>query len=466
MKIDRTSLTETIVQKRSAETCKRIAVICYIFSAAFGFYGISSFEVFNKFVPGLTLWDNVWPRILLNSIPFLILAGFVNSKLFTARIRCIVALVLTPLIFSVACMVYAWPAMWRGKTELYGYLHGANIFVITMVFIYISPPIRYLTILLVAFMLFFTAPVALILLKNNNYSLLYMFLGDVSICFPIMLLVAGQVAKLRDDLELRRMDLEEKITPFLGGYLSKAIHQNKPEMLQDKILCGIIMNMDIRGYSIITQTLSSEQLNDFIKIYQNKLVNALDKTQGYLHKSMGDGHLISFGLFDVPSLADIPSLKELQEESEEPRINTYTQAALKFHERVSQDLEKILTSYGLMSGYGIGLATSLIYGDVRISLIGDTNHRLEFDISGVNINRAARMQEYSKVIRATSNVYTRHFNSIVVIGSELDKYLRQLGVEAQQISTTGDKSVRDFPAVEKVYFIAKLADVTDLTFSA
>jgi class 3 adenylate cyclase len=466
MAIDRIGRRENIAENRNAETCKRIAVISYLFAAGFCIYGISSFEVFNKFVPGLTLWGNVWPRILFNSIPFLILASFVKSNLLSAQLRCGLALVLTPLIFAAACMIYAWPAMWHGKTELYGYLHGANIFVITMTCIYISPPIRYLILLLASFMLFFATPVALILLKNSHYAVLYMFLGDVSIFFPSMFLLASQVSKLRENLEVRRLDLEEKVTPFLGGYLSKAIHQNKPEMLQDKILCGIIMNMDIRGYSTITQSLSSEQLNDFIKIYQNKLVNALNRSQGYLHKSMGDGHLISFGLFDVPSLVDIPALKDVQEESEERRIITYTQAALKFHEIISQDLEKILISYGLMSGYGIGLATSLIYGDVRISLIGDTQHRLEFDIGGVNINRATRMQEYSKVIRAMSDAYTRHFNSIIVIGSELDECLRQLGVQAQQISTTGDKSVRDFPAVEKVYFIANLADARDLTFSA
>ncbi len=55
------------------EMLRRQSLLSLVFGVAFGLYGFMSLSVIQTFQPDLTLWGNVWPRLLLNTVPYLIL---------------------------------------------------------------------------------------------------------------------------------------------------------------------------------------------------------------------------------------------------------------------------------------------------------------------------------------------------------------------------------------------------------
>ena len=179
-----------ITQKLLDAAALRFSNLCLVFMIGFGFFGFFSYETFVKFMPDLTLWDNVWPRLLLNSLPFLILHFAIKNPKTDAFVRCMIGAIGVPIVFTLACSIHAWPIMWNGKTEFYLYVHGANVFVITISILSISPPKKILISYMSCYTLFFALPLVVIFLHTQASSVLKLFVGDMVIFMPAIFAMA------------------------------------------------------------------------------------------------------------------------------------------------------------------------------------------------------------------------------------------------------------------------------------
>ncbi len=158
-KEERAQLDEKILH----DLVSRSSTLCYFFAFAFIVYAFTSLEIIRSYDPQLTLWNNFWPRLLLNCIPFLLLGRWFQKHKKSSQLKAVIAMIAMPVIFISACFIHAWPIMWHGGGSLYTYVHGANIYIITMTLIITSPPPKLLFLEIATFLVGFLVPLAYIL---------------------------------------------------------------------------------------------------------------------------------------------------------------------------------------------------------------------------------------------------------------------------------------------------------------
>src|SRR4051812_28705492 len=83
-------LPSHLLEVARADSVQRAVILSYLFAAAFFNYGFTSIEIFSRFKPGLTLWDNVWPRIFFNALPFVFTGLYLTRSKISARAKILV----------------------------------------------------------------------------------------------------------------------------------------------------------------------------------------------------------------------------------------------------------------------------------------------------------------------------------------------------------------------------------------
>lgn len=133
-----------------------------------------------------------------------------------------------------------------------------------------------------------------------------------------------------------------------------------------------IMFTDMRGFTLLSKSLSPGELIKLLREYQCLLVPIIQKNNGTIDKFMGDGIMASFG-------AVTPS-------------TTYAADALKTVDDIMDALAKWNERRKVVVNVGIGLAV----GEVIFGVIGDTE-RLEYTVIGETANLAAKLEKHNKV---------------------------------------------------------------------
>jgi adenylate cyclase len=137
-----------------------------------------------------------------------------------------------------------------------------------------------------------------------------------------------------------------------------------------------IMFTDMRGFTLLSESLSPSELIKLLGEYQGLLVPIIQKNNGTIDKFMGDGIMASFG-------AVTPS-------------NTYAADALKTVDAIMDTIakwnERRRKNETIAVSVGIGLAV----GEVIFGVIGDAQ-RLEYTVIGETVNLAAKLEKHNKV---------------------------------------------------------------------
>jgi len=434
------------------EVNRRQTVLAFIFCLAFGFYGFSSFPVIRSFMPELTLWDNVWPRLLLNSVPYFLLAWMTHKRILSDRLSAHIGMFAIPFIFMLACMIHVWPLMSHGHSGLYGFVHGPNVFIFVITLLVLSPPTVFLVQLVSGFLVFFGLPVIFILWKGDSIDLLRIFVSDLIVMVPVTFFLARKIHRMQRRLAVAEHDLKQRVKPFLGQYVASALYENRHDLLRDRKTQGLILSLDIRGFSRLMRDLGPVELNEFLRLYYALIGRIVQAYGGHVHKSMGDGHLISFGVMDLPDLSDIPDLAEALAQAEERRKNELYAHALQAFFAIEKDFIGLLQQFPRLSAEGLGLGAGMAFGDVHLAIYGDEAHKREFEISGETVVLSSRLEQYTKVLRASNSSWQLGFFSVLIT----DVLPAVLHKEAALRVWTDHKVLRepipDFPQVESIWY--------------
>src|SRR5690606_36420301 len=135
--------------------------------------------------------------ILLNTIPLALFWYFFRNYKDNVEKKVIMWTYGLPIVFVSACFVYVWPILYSGESDIIMYVHSANVFIITMTYITVSPPPKYLYIQSAMLITFFVGPLAWLLHRNGNHILLSAILNDLAIAFIASTFIANQIYKLR-----------------------------------------------------------------------------------------------------------------------------------------------------------------------------------------------------------------------------------------------------------------------------
>ncbi|WP_336232784.1 adenylate/guanylate cyclase domain-containing protein [Thalassospira sp. CH_XMU1458] len=136
---------------------------------------------------------------------------------------------------------------------------------------------------------------------------------------------------------------------------------------------------DVRDFTVMTETLSVEQLLDSLNVYFETVERAVRAHGGEILRFVGDAMLIVFAQENNQSAENVCENAVLAAE-----------AALADLENVNR---KRLKEGLPILRFGVGLH----YGEVVYGNVGGT-HRLDFTVMGVAVNRTARLESLTKQI--------------------------------------------------------------------
>lgn len=203
-----------------------------------------------------------------------------------------------------------------------------------------------------------------------------------------MLTLAGGVlviAALRARALLRRAVRETRARANLTRYLPRAIADRAAASGLDAVRRGehrviAVLFTDMRGFTQLSQSMSAEEISEFVSEHRRRIVRAVSETGGEIDKFIGDAALAVFGLTrETPANAA---------------------AALDCAERVIDEMrawsaERVAAGLAPVS-CGVGVH----YGDAFCGAIGDDS-RLEFTVLGDTVNVASRLEALTKEMGET-----------------------------------------------------------------
>lgn len=442
-------LTES--QKNEARTillngiAERASIFFILFGIGSLVYGFQTIDILKLFDPSLTLIDNVLPRVLYSSIPCFTIALMQRKYLQSINLKIYLWAIGFPIIFTVTCLINVWPIIYAGNVNAYLYFHAANMFCLTLSFLLVAPSIKLFVIHLIAFVMIFFIPLFLLLAGNANLTSL--LINDSLSSLAISFACSYFLFNLRKKIQHYDIKFKDTIKPFLGKKLINAITSETLENLSNFKTKGIILTLDLRGFTAFIKSYDSNITSQFMKEYHNLISQTFITNGGYLHKSNGDGHIFSFGVMDDIDLSDLSVLQSEIKNSEERKIKSYIEIIDRLFPIFVNNFYNLMDKFDLPPILEIG--AGLDVGMIRLILQGDIKTKMELDIEGEVIIRSTRLEAYSKVL----NKVVPNAPSFLILTDIAHGYLTHSKYIIWQTSS-GEMSIRDFPDIKNIFYKA------------
>ncbi|MGI9350442.1 MAG: adenylate/guanylate cyclase domain-containing protein [Rhizobiaceae bacterium] len=139
-----------------------------------------------------------------------------------------------------------------------------------------------------------------------------------------------------------------------------------------------IINIDIRGFSVLAAEREPSQVMQMLSAYQGRVVPILQENGAIIDKFMGDGIMATFGMD--------------QENRELCRMSLEAAEAILLDNQKWEDEEPSITETGPLR-IGIGIS----HGPVSFGAVGKGD-RLEMTVIGAPVNTAAKFEKHNKVL--------------------------------------------------------------------
>lgn len=136
-----------------------------------------------------------------------------------------------------------------------------------------------------------------------------------------------------------------------------------------------ILNVDIRGFTPLTKTLSPKEQIDLITEYHRRIVPVISNHGGHVDKFMGDGIMAYFGVLEPSKTHALDALKTMEDIIK--ASDDWNQ------ERTQAQLDPVTIHASCASG-------RIVFG-----IIGE-EHRLEYTVIGDAANVSAKMEKQTK----------------------------------------------------------------------
>ena len=180
-----------------------------------------------------------------------------------------------------------------------------------------------------------------------------------------------------------------------------------------------VINIDIRGFSVMAASREPSQVMQLLSAYQRRVVPILQKHGAIIDKFMGDGIMATIGIDD--------------DEAHFSRKSIEAAEAVLLDSKKWQDEEPLLAEAAI-TNIGIGIAS----GNVVFGAVGQGD-RLEMTVIGSPVNISAKLEKHNKALHSDCIVSRNTWNNAIKEG-----YVAKL--ESQFLKTTidgieGDKKI-------------------------
>ena len=225
----------------------------------------------------------------------------------------------------------------------------------------------------------------------------------------------AELRVLNEQLERAKELLKQSFERYVSAQIVDEIMQStQPVNLRGERKKVTILLSDIRGFTALSEQMSSEDLVQFLNIYFSAMIDIVFANEGAIDKFMGDAVLALFG---APLSHEDDSLRAVK-------------AALAMQEK----LRELNQQWGRGTRPDIRVGIGISTGEVVVGNIGSAK-RLEYTAIGQDVNYAQRVEELTKefpadilVTEATyqeirNHVVAQKFGPIAIRGKETPIYV-------------------------------------------
>jgi class 3 adenylate cyclase len=423
----------------------RASSVSLFFAIAFVLFSFSSFDVLQRFDPDLKIWSNLWPRVIFNGLPFLLLHFYFKRYKRRTKLKLWLWTAALPVVFVSACLIEVWPLIMAGNPDIYLFFHASNAMILTLPNIMVAPSPKFLGASILLFLILFVAPLCFMLIHLNQISLVKFILGDFAFAFSLSALSAQINFKLRKALATEDVLKKQKISKFIGQLVSESIFENNESLIQPRQSQAFLMSVDVRGFTNLMSSTNTREASLFKERYHQIVAKVVGDLGGFIHKTHGDGHLISLGLMSKEvDLSDVPGLETDAKNAEKRKREQQLGRAIVIFERIFGQFEQLRDEFKFDSN--VCVCAAIDFGEIGLKLLGDPNVRLEFDLEGMVVFRCARLEAYTKTLREVF----QSSNSFLILSQMASSHL---GSEMNfQFYKTDDHAIRDFPDEKVISF--------------
>ncbi len=425
--------------EQAVSRCFYISLVCLL---SFFLFGFTSFHFLHEMDPSISLWNNTWPRILFNCVPWILIAIFLKKSKMPAKKKIILWTIFYGILFNITAWIHVWPLALSGHPDVLLYISGSNGAYFFGAWVILAVPPSIMLYCLIINILTIWVPLYTVASQVNNSAVFYTLINDTAF-LNILGFVGGYfVSRLYKELAVLKTTQQLETAKFLGNNVYSAIFEGKEELLKEETRNGYILFMDIRDSTQMT-SLYRDRWETFGKEWMAAASKIVPAHRGSLLKTGGDSLLITFGVFDEApvDLSDIPGIEREEIMAEERRWKELT-----FH--CFNCTHKLIEQFQLISDkhfpeHSLRIGAGIDRGPVKRGLRG-SEHKMELDIWGDRVNCAARLQDYAK------NVATRFDadSSVLIVSPFACDYID----EKTDFRTTpvDGSGIKDFPGIKWV----------------
>lgn len=179
-----------------------------------------------------------------------------------------------------------------------------------------------------------------------------------------------------------------------------------------------VINIDIRGFSVIAAKREPSEIMRLLSTYQGRVLPILQEHGAIIDKFMGDGIMATFGIDND----EVPFARRSIEAAESILLDS----------KKWQHDEPLLAAAGI-SNIGIGIA----YGTVAFGAVGQ-GERLEMTVIGSPVNTSAKLEKHNKVLKTNCIVSRQTWDKAISEG-----YVAKLEFEFRKSPIEGIEGPKD-----------------------
>jgi adenylate cyclase len=168
-------------------------------------------------------------------------------------------------------------------------------------------------------------------------------------------------------------DLSRFFAPEVARQITES--ENRIEAGQGETREAAILNVDIRGFTVLAGTVTPSEVMELLAQYQARLVPIIQAHGGSIDKFMGDGIMATFG-------AAVPS-------------DTYAADALRAIDAVIAEVDRWNIERRGTGEVPMKVNAAVACGRVVFGAVGDET-RLEYTVIGDSVNLSAKLEKHNK----------------------------------------------------------------------
>ena len=357
---------------------ERATVLSFMLSVCFMAWGAVSINIVQRFDPDISFWSNFWPRVLFNGLPLFFLGLYLRQSKASLQKQFNIWIFFFFSVLQAASWINVWPIALTKSAEILVYVNPANVYTFVLIFAFIAPPRRNVFFFTLILSLVFVIPLFLVSLIAKDEVISMIIINDTTLSVIVGVVMSQLINRLHTKIARMEMEKELQAKQFLGPVISKAIYEGQSSLLTKKKARAFVLSLDIRDSTELLQKHGDRWLA-FRREYFNVVSGLVKKSGGYLQKTMGDGHIINFGVNEGVDLSDIPGIEAEVAQAEEHLMHHYSRVTFNCIDEIFENFLTLTEKH--FPGENIRLGGGLDKGVVERHVQG-TEGTLELDFNG------------------------------------------------------------------------------------